>query len=408
MAWHRAWRAAVIGGCGLLALAFAFALPLGMARAEPPLLRPEVMDAHAFAVDYNETLVTLPVRVQIADGSYLNAEFQLTVFRPTGVGPFPLALVNHGRGPDRTYPSRVRGNRLVTYFVRRGFAVLVPTRAGYGGLGSRIDPEVGLRACDDMSIDRQISSVAAHTLAALDYAKAQPWADMSRVIVSGGSVGGYTSVVAAARGVPGALAVMNFAGGSGGNPKKSPGKPCNPERITKVFAKAGQTLRLPTLWVYAANDAYWGEALPKAWHAAFTQAGGRAEFVGLGTIEGEGHNAVGEGFAGWRKPADVFLTRLGFSAPVTLGAPKASGFAALEDAAKMPLQTAAAQAGYRNFLRADLPRVFVMSPGGAWAFRSGKPDSLSDALAHCTKGAKTACTPYAVDDAVVWPGNAAR
>lgn len=390
--------------CGLIAVAsLPAAFSSTLARAEPPVLRPEVMDAHKFDADSNETLVTLPVKVQIADGSYRTVEFQLTVFRPVGPGPFPVALMHHGRGPDRTYPSRIRGNRLVTYFVRRGFAVLVPTRTGYGGLGSRIDPELGLRACDEISTDRQISSVAAHSLAALDYAKAQPWADMRRVIVSGGSVGGYTSVVAAARGVPGAIAVMNFAGGAGGNPKKSPNKPCNPERITKAFAKAGQTLRLPTLWVYAANDLYWGPELPKMWHAAFTKAGGRAEFVALGTIEGEGHQVVRDGFTGWRKPADAFMAKLGFNAPVTLDAPRPSDFAALDDVAKLPLQSAAAQAGYRNFLRADLPRVFVLSPGGGWAYRSGKPGGLADALALCAKGAKVACTAYAVDDAVVWP-----
>jgi dienelactone hydrolase len=389
--------------CGLAVAALMTALltPVPV-HAEPPGLRPEVMDAHKFDAEFNETLVTVPVSVKTADGVLRKAEFQLTIFRPAGAGPFPVAVFNHGRGFDRDYPSRIRGSRLVYYFLRRGIAVLVPTRVGYGGLGLKPDPEIGLRSCSEEGIELQIASVAAHNLAALAYAKTLPWADTSRVIVSGASVGGYTSIAAAARGIPGAIAVMNFAGGAGGNPKKTPGKPCGPDRITKVFAKAGETLRAPTLWVYAENDLFWGAALPRMWHDAFKRAGGVGPFVNAGVVEGEGHNVVFNGFHVWRRSADAFLAGFGFKSPMSENAPARSGYAALDDVSKLPAKAATTEQGYRSFLRSDIPRTFALAPSGAWSIRAGKPSSMQDALTACAALAKQACKAYAVDDEVVW------
>jgi dienelactone hydrolase len=387
----------------LKALVFLVAgLSAGTASAEPPQVRQEVVSAHRFDHEYRETLVSLPVEVRTADGAKHAAEYQLTHFRPEGEGPFPVAIVHHGRGPDRSYPSRQRTTPLVYFFLRRGFAVFVPTRVGYGGLGGTPDPEIGLTGCDNRGVEQQIHAVGQHTDATLRFALAQPWTDRSRIIIAGGSVGGYTSIAGGTRGEPGVLGILNFAGGVGGNPKRSPGAPCRPERVTAAFAAAGQTTRVPTLWAYSENDRYWGRALPRIWFEAFVAAGGNGTFVALPALPGDGHFVIGEGLRHWRPAVDQFLKRLGFTPPVADGAPEDSGHAKLADLSRLPHAGRSMLAGYERFLGADVPRAFVVGPEGQWAFRSGGGRVLGEALERCEAAAKTACRPYAVDDRVVF------
>jgi dienelactone hydrolase len=388
-----------LSALGLAGLA-AFAAPA--VRAEPPQTREEVMSAHRFDRDHREALITLPITVRVPDGTSRTTEFQLTHFRPAGAGPFPVAVVHHGRGLDRSYPSRQRTSPLVYYFLRRGFAVFVPTRVGYGGLGGTIDPEIGLSGCDDRGIEQQIHSVGLHTDATLAFALDQPWVDRDRIVIAGGSVGGYTSVAGGTRGVPGVVGILNFAGGVGGNPKRSPGAPCRPERVTQAFAAAARVTHVPTLWVYAENDRYWGAALPRKWFAAFVGAGGRGEFIGLPPIGSDGHFVVSDGLRHWRRPADQFLGGLGFAAPAVADSPPESGYAALEDASKLPNAGTGMRAGYERFLNADLPRAFVVGQTGQWVLRSGKANALADALERCETVMKSACKAYAVDDRVVY------
>jgi dienelactone hydrolase len=378
-----------------------------LAAAEPPTARPEVMAAHRFDASLNETLVSVPITVETADGVRHETAFQLTHFRPAGAGPFPLAVLHHGRGIDNSYPSRHRTMQITTYFLRRGFAVLVPTRMGYGGLGNAIDPErPSSPRCDLRGAELQVNAVAAHTFATLTYAAALPWADPKRVVIAGGSVGGYTSVATASREVPGLAAVINFAGGVGGNPKRRPGNPCAPERLTALFSKIGGAVPVPTLWIYAENDKYWGPQHPRDWHGAFVKSGGTAELLMLGPTGDDGHEVAVEGFAKWRPVADAFLVRLGPRLGVTLprtpGAPPATSYAKLDEAEKVPANPSGKGQGYARFLRADVPRAFVIAPSGSWAYAAGRADALKEALRRCEESAKQACEPYAVDDTVVW------
>jgi dienelactone hydrolase len=377
-----------------------------LARAEPPAARPELMSAHRFIAHLNETLVTLPVVVTSFDGQRLQAAFQLTHFRPPGAGPFPMVVVHHGRSRDNSYPSRFRGGVFVDYFVARGFAVLVLTRAGYGGLGKAIDPEGQGSGCNVETLEQQIDSVVAHTRAALEFAATQSWADPKRTIIVGGSVGGYTSIAAASREIPGLIAAINFAGGAGGNPKKNPGAPCIPERLSTLFSKIGGSVPVPTLWVYAENDKYWGAKYPREWHRAFVKSGGRGEFVMLGPIGDDGHTISTSGFPQWRPIVDGFLTKyvsaIGFTVPRTPNAPPPTEFAPLDDAARVPSNEAGKSKGYPRFLAADIPRAFVVAPNGGWAAQWGKASALDEALKSCESAAKQPCKPYAIDDNVVW------
>jgi dienelactone hydrolase len=300
-------------GVGLTALAPTI---IDGAMAEPPTARPELMAAHTFNKELRETLFSVPVQIRtVRDKVLHNTEMQLTTYRPAGPGPFPLLIYQHGRSLERSYPSRFRAPILARHFVRRGFAVLVPTRIGYGGLGAKIDPESGGMSCSDYALDLQVDAVLTQTRAVLAFAQTLPWATPARVVLAGQSVGGYTSVVAASRGISSVSGVINLAGGAGARSKGPPGNPFCPERVTKIFSEAGKTLRLPTLWIYARNDRAWGAQHPVTWHKAFVDAGGKADFISLAEVAGDGHGEISNSVQLWRGPVDGFLSNLGFKLP---------------------------------------------------------------------------------------------
>lgn len=66
---------------------------------------------------------------------------------------------------------------------------------------------------------------------------------------------------------------------------------------------------------------------------------------------------------------------------------------------------------YREYLKAEMHRAFVIAPGGAWAWKVGTDtpeEALDGALAECNTDAEQTCLPYALNDNVVldekkWP-----
>ncbi len=81
--------------------------------------------------------------------------------------------------------------------------------------------------------------------------------------------------------------------------------------------------------------------------------------------------------------------------------PRASGFADLYDVEAVPLQSTAAKDAYRAFLKQPLPRVFMLSRDGRIYSNHGGIDPLGYVAANCKKLDKV-CSPYAVDNQVVW------
>jgi dienelactone hydrolase len=358
--------------------------------------------APALAADLRETVERLRVTVDGPNGP-LTGEFTLTHFRPPGDGPFPLAVLNHGRAPagKRREPSRVRSVGFARYWVRRGFAVMVPTRLGYGESGPGIDPEAS-RACASSDHARVARVMVQQTSATLSFARAQPWVDGSRIILAGASYGGIATIASAAERWPGVIAAVNFSGGLGGRPDNRPAQPCSADRLTRLAAELGRRAgSLPTLWLYAENDLYWGAEWPRKWAMAFSAGGGRADMRMLPPLGEDGHDLRGKGFAVWRPIVDRFLADHGVPIPTAAGVAPPTDFAPLADVERVPHVKDAGRDGYRGFLSADVPRAFALSPNGSWAWRSGST-AVDDALASCRSHAKSDCRLYAVDDAVVW------
>lgn len=134
------------------------------------------------------------------------------LYKPSGEGPFPLILYNHGSrdGQDRVEQPVPFIGRVLT---NAGYAVLVPERRGYGKSdGTILREEIGA----DMSgrLLNRLREETADAVAALEYVKkAEPAVDASRVGIMGWTFGGIISMFAA-RGNETFFAVVDQAGGA--------------------------------------------------------------------------------------------------------------------------------------------------------------------------------------------------
>ncbi len=389
------WRRIGVLVALAVAVAAADVQAQGRAAAAKAPAAPELSE------ELREVVERQPVTVATRDGKRHRAEIIVTHFRPAGDGPFPLAVLSHGRGPleERAKMGRYRFVPWVKYWVRRGFAVAVPTRVGYGETGQAIDPESSGR-CPAADYRPAVTAMVDQIAATVAAAAAKPWVDANRVVLAGQSYGGFGTVAAAGQ-VPGVVGAVNFVGGLGGRPDVKPGEPCDGRQVADLAAQAGQRNRVPMLWLYAENDRYWGDAWPRKWAEAYQAAGGQVKLHILGPVADDGHALRWRAFPSWRPLVDGYLAGLGFPTPRSDGAPPATDFAPFEAAEAVPLVQAKGRDGYRSFLLADVPRAFAIGGQGAWAWRSG-PNATSEALARCGEHAKTACRLYAVDDAVVW------
>jgi dienelactone hydrolase len=369
---------------------------LACVTAQAPVRAQETL-----AADLNESVFKLPSTVINLYGRSVSGEMTVTQYKPDGEGPFPIAVLLHGRAVgDRSLPARQRYLTAARYFVRRGFAVWVPTRLGYGSSAVPGDPE-NSGDCRRKNYTPGFEAAATSALDVLRYASKQSFADASRSVVLGQSYGGMTAIALAAKRPEGVSAFINFAGGSGGNPDLHPAAPCEPQLLRALYAGYGKTARAPSLWMYSENDRYFGTALPQQWFAAFQASGGAGEFRVLPAFGADGHSLFGQAFEIWRPVVDDFLRRQGYTIPSSAEAPPATDFARIAQVDKVPRLNRNARDKYQRFLKMDIPRAFALGPRGEYAFVSAR-DAVRRAMDACRKFAPTGCALYAVDDRVVW------
>lgn len=82
----------------------------------------------------------------------------------------------------------------------------------------------------------------------------------------------------------------------------------------------------------------------------------------------------------------------------------ASGYAAVNDTQKLPLDAPAGVEQYQRYLQAPLPRAFALAPNRKhWAWSSGNANDVNaQALQRCEERAQQACVLYSVDTHVVY------
>jgi dienelactone hydrolase len=219
-----------------------------------------------------------------------NVEMRTLVFRPPGVGPFPLAVINHGstqNAENRAQLPMQEFDALATWFVRHGYAVAIPERPGHGRTGGAyLEDQHG---CEDADYRGAGLATAASIDVAISYMVTQPFVRRNSVVVVGQSAGGWGALALASRNPPGVKAVINFEGGRGGHSYDRPNNNCAPDRLIAALRAFGSTARMPTLWIYTENDSYFPPALSKRMAEEFGLAGGDVEYHLLPGFGTEGH-----------------------------------------------------------------------------------------------------------------------
>lgn len=263
-----------------------------------------------------EEVVKLPVTVTASSGQSVTRDVVVTVFRDESRAKSPYLILNHGRAgkdSERRGIGRMVYRKQSEWFVAQGFAVFVPTRIGYGATGGEDAEHTG--SCTAKNYPSGERVAVEQIKAVARYAQTAPYIIPNRGVIAGQSVGGISTIAASAQAVPGARAAINFSGGDGGDPVRTPENPCRADLLADTFANYGRTSKIPTLWLYSPNDRYWGPDLPKQWFARFKANGGNGQFVSLPPFGDDGHRSFTGNIEAWTVPVAQFLKQNGFAAP---------------------------------------------------------------------------------------------
>jgi len=327
------------------------------------------------------------------------ARLEALMVRPDRAGRFPPVVIVHGTPRDagaiaRGSPMSFLGTAVA--LATRGYAAVAIMRRGFGrsdGPYAEFNPG-GCDARDYLRVGR-IS--AEDVLGALAAVRAEPWADPGRVVLLGHSTGGFAVTAAAATNPPGAVAILDFAGGRGSD---APDHVCSADRLADDFGVFGQTARIPALWVYAENDHFFSPALAQRFFQAYTAGGAPAQLKMLPPVGADGHTALSAAPDLIWPLVDGFLASLRLPTQIVVQLPELPSLPA------PPGMSAGCQAAFGKYVAARTDaKAFAISPQGhcGWQLGARSPEEArQSALGECAKRG-TGCALYAVGQSLATP-----
>jgi dienelactone hydrolase len=260
--------------------------------------------------DLNEEIVQIPM---ITENFWGKNQIQLTatVYRPQGSGPFPLIVLSHGSTKSdlkRSDIGRYRKIPQIQEFIKRGFAVIVPIRRGYGMTGG--DFAENFDSCSNPTYYEAGKEAAKDLIATINFGAKLPYIKPDTIVLVGHSGGGFASLATASMNPPGVVGVINFAGGRGGQPETHPGEPCYPERLKDAIKKFAKTTTIPVLWVYSENDQFFNPKHVHDFFQVYKDTGAQGRLILEPPFGKDGHMLFPskEGISIWISEFDRFLT----------------------------------------------------------------------------------------------------
>ena len=239
------------------------------------------------------------------------------LFRPTGAGPFRLAVVAHASTQNalrRAQMPQPEYRSLAAYLVARGFAVLVPERLGHGATGGRYVEDQG--GCDEADYARSGRATAEEIRLALEFLRKQEFIRKDAAIVLGHSAGGWGALALANADPKDISAITVLAPGRGGHANDEPNRICAKHTLLAAAAEFGRVARIPVTWLVADNDSYFAPSFSRALADAFRGSGGRVDFRTLSPVGSEGHWMI-ESEVGVKAASGELDRALNPSKPVT-------------------------------------------------------------------------------------------
>jgi dienelactone hydrolase len=358
-----------------------------------PCIADDAHDARFPDAPMNEQVIRIPGEDPPA------VTLQVTIFRPDGDGPFPLAILNHGAtGVSRgNRGERYRLTYTADYFLSRGYEVALPMMRGFAASGG----ELFTFGCD---LGATATANARDIRAVIRALSADPHVDAKRIVVTGQSFGGWNTLALGTLNVPSIKGLINFNGGM-----QTSACPTGDASLVAAAGDFGTRTKIPSLWFYGENDKLFSVGVWRAMHDRYARSGGHAELVDVGVFMDNSHEFLTfpESMSIWVPQADRFLAEIGMPSAVVdrrympTPIPAATQFASVSDVSAVPYLSDQGRELYRKFLERPFPRAFVISAGGGAASMNGGFDPLGRAMAACQNGGAR-CGVYAIDDHVVW------
>jgi carboxymethylenebutenolidase len=230
------------------------------------------------------------------------------IYKPSGPGPFPAVLYNHGSSPGLV--NNAAFALIAPAFLAHGWVFFAPYRRGQG-----LSQDAGAYIIDEINAARARGGMAAAVqtmvrllsteqlddqMAALSWLERQPFVRRTRIAVMGNSFGGIESVLGAAR--ADYCAAVDVAGGAESWDLAPP--------LRDAMERAVRSSRSPLLFLQAHND--YNLAPSRVLYAAARAAGKPAEihlYPRFGATTAEGHSFAWRGVPVWNDDVLRFLDR---------------------------------------------------------------------------------------------------
>lgn len=212
------------------------------------------------------------------------------LFRPSGEGPFPLAVIAHASTQNtlrRAQMPQPEYRALAAWLVARGFAVLVPERPGHGATGGKYLEDQG--GCDEADYARSGRVTADEIAVAAGLLRQQSFIRPEGMVVLGHSAGAWGALALAGEDPKSIAAIIAFAPGRGGHANDLPDRICAPHTLTAAANEFGKMARVKVTWLVAANDSFFSPAFSRQLVDAFRAGGAKVDFQVLPAHGSEGH-----------------------------------------------------------------------------------------------------------------------
>lgn len=336
-------------------------------------------------------LIREPVRIKTIISDPQSLSLEALVVRPDRQGRFPLMMISHGTPgniDDVVKMTPYSFEEIAIDFARRGWAVVIVMRQGYGQSdGQTIDGPEG--PCKDVDYYGIANFTASGITEALDFLKQEPWVDPTRIVLLGHSAGGFGVTALAADNPKGVVGIIDFAGGRGGNGKDIV---CQPQQLVEAARVLGQTAKVPSLWLYSENDHFFSPELARSMFDAYTQNQAPAQLLILPPSGKDGHQLLFNSRDLWQAPVIKFLDSLNLPTKIEITLPLRPS---LPPPANINKQELAAFEDYLNSYAAI--KVFAVGPTGYGIKRGARTleDAKKDAIVNCEEYSDD-CSIYAI------------